>query len=416
MPRTLLLALALATAGCLGAAQPSMEAPPTPQVREYDIEAVEKDIELYPGKTVTMWTFNGEVPGPLIRATEGDRVVIRFTNHASLPHTLHFHGDHPYDMDGEDHQAVPPGGNFTYDFIAGPAGAYVYHCHVDTPVHIPRGMYGQFIVDPKGGWPTGEADREEFLVFANWNPNRNVTSETTLINGKAFPATEPLRAEVGERVRIFASSLSTEPVAMHLHGRPAREVWPDDHPIDVVPLASGETRVLDYTPTTPGAWMLHDHYEEHLTNDGAYPGGALTAFEVGQSYWGRFYEIMGLPTPGAPRAGHGGHGPHAPAAGAPPAEIPADAVRVEVADYRFGPVEIAVPAGTTVAWENRGAAPHTVTSSDGSGALDSGTLQPGATYAFTFEKPGRYEYRCLPHSAKDGSGAYAGMVGTVVVT
>lgn len=378
-------------------------------VKEFTLEAVEKEIELYPGKTVKAWTYNGELPGPLIRVTEGDLVRVHFWNNHTLPHTIHFHGSHPFQMDGDDNMVVAPGEMTTYEWVAGPAGAFVYHCHVDTPVHIPMGLYGQFIVDPKGGWPGEPADKELFAVFSDWNPKHNATAETYLFNGKAFPSTEQLQVETGDRVRVFMSSMSDFPVAGHLHGYLPQQVWPSQQPIDVVPLAHAETRVLEFTANNPGAWMFHDHYEQHLTNDGIYPGGGLNALEVGAEYHGKFAEMMGVahliadarnatPTADAP-AGHAPGGPH-----------------VSIEDFQFTPGTLTIKAGETVTWTNEGGAPHTVTSTAEGGPLKSPMMKPGESYRHTFSEPGTYEYRCLPHSAQGKGGEYTGMVGTIVVT
>lgn len=405
-----ILASLLTLAGCVTVAQPNYV---EDSVKEFHIEAVEKEVELYPGKWVKMWTYNGQVPGPLIRVTEGDLVRVHFTNNHTQPHTIHFHGSHPFDMDGDDSQAIGYGETFTYEFVAGPAGAYVYHCHVDTPVHIPMGLYGQFIVDPKGGWPGPAVDKELYAVFSDWNPRHNVTAETYLFNGKAFPYTEPLQVEEGDRVRVFMSSMSDFPVAGHLHGYLPQQVWPAKHPIDVVPLAHAETRVLEFTADNPGAWMFHDHYEQHLMNDGVYPGGGLNAIEVGKQYHGKFREMMGVDAllDAAKQRPAG-----APAAAEAPVGAPASGPIVSVQDFQFAPQTLTVKAGESVTWTNDGAAPHTVTSTTAEGPLDSGVLKAGATFSHTFAEPGTYDYRCLPHSAKGKDGSYAGMVGRIVVT
>ena len=98
------------------------------------------------------WTYNGQVPGPTIRATEGDRVRVTFINQGSHPHTIHFHGWHPPEMDGSlPEQQVMPGGTFVYEFDAEPFGLHLYHCHaVPLKRHIHKGLYGVFIVDPRG--------------------------------------------------------------------------------------------------------------------------------------------------------------------------------------------------------------------------------------------------------------------------
>jgi len=120
-------------------------------LREFTIIAEDdKIMEIAPGIFYNVWTFNGSVPGPTIRATEGDLVRIHFTNNGDKEHTIHFHGNHPAEMDGIFEIVGSNGGQFTYEFIAGPVGVHPYHCHV-MPVeeHIGHGLYGVFIVDPK---------------------------------------------------------------------------------------------------------------------------------------------------------------------------------------------------------------------------------------------------------------------------
>ncbi len=113
-------------------------------LREYDIVATDREIEIAPGLFFPAWTYNGQVPGPTIRATEGDRVRVNFLNQGSHPHTIHFHGWHPPEMDGSlpEHQ-VMPGARFVYEFDAEPSGLHLYHCHaVPLKRHIHKGLYG----------------------------------------------------------------------------------------------------------------------------------------------------------------------------------------------------------------------------------------------------------------------------------
>jgi len=104
-------------------------------LREYDLVAVDREIEIAPGLFFPAWTYNGRVPGPTIRATEGDRVRIRFRNAGSHAHTIHFHGIHSAYMDGVaglGRGVVNPGESFTYEFDAAPFGCHLYHCHAVT--------------------------------------------------------------------------------------------------------------------------------------------------------------------------------------------------------------------------------------------------------------------------------------------
>src|SRR4026207_335760 len=119
------------------------------KTHEYTLVAEETTLEIAPGVRVDAWTYNGTIPGPTLTATEGDRVIVHFINKTPLPHTVHFHGDHPSIQDGVFEQ-VMANETYTYDFIATPAGALMYHCHV-SPVmqHVRMGLYGAFIVHPK---------------------------------------------------------------------------------------------------------------------------------------------------------------------------------------------------------------------------------------------------------------------------
>jgi hypothetical protein len=121
-------------------------------VRSWELDAVDKEIELMPGVKFVAWTYNGRIPGPTLRAREGERLQIRFNNGSQHPHTIHFHGIHPAEMDGVPGLGagqIEPGGSTVYEFDALPAGLHLYHCHVrPLAEHISKGLYGAFIIDP----------------------------------------------------------------------------------------------------------------------------------------------------------------------------------------------------------------------------------------------------------------------------
>ena len=111
-----------------------------PTTREYTLIAENTTLEIAPGLRVDAWTYNGTMPGPTITAVEGDRVIVHFINKTPLPHTVHFHGDHPSEQDGV-FEEIGPNGTYTYDFIAHPAGALGYHCHVPPVMqHVRMGL------------------------------------------------------------------------------------------------------------------------------------------------------------------------------------------------------------------------------------------------------------------------------------
>ncbi|MGB3635457.1 MAG: multicopper oxidase domain-containing protein, partial [Rubrobacteraceae bacterium] len=110
-------------------------------VREYELTAEDVEIEVAPGVMYPAWTYNGQVPGPTLRAREGEKLRVVFKNRGAHPHTIHFHGFHPANMDGV-FELVGPGEEFVYEFDAEPFGCHLYHCHT-SPLkkHVEKGLY-----------------------------------------------------------------------------------------------------------------------------------------------------------------------------------------------------------------------------------------------------------------------------------
>src|SRR5829696_4747050 len=189
-------------------------------LREYQLIAVDREIEIAPGMYFPAWTFNGQVPGPTIRAREGDRVRVTFLNQGTHPHTIHFHGWHPPEMDGSlpEHQ-VMPGETFVYEFDAEPFGTHLYHCHaVPLKRHIHKGLYGVFIVDPKQARP--DAD-EMVMVMNGFDTNFDADNEVYAVNTIANHFVhEPIRVQVGQLVRMYLINVTEFDLvnSLHLHG------------------------------------------------------------------------------------------------------------------------------------------------------------------------------------------------------
>jgi manganese oxidase len=237
--------------------------------REYQIFAVDRELEIAPGVFFPAWTFNGQVPGPTIRATEGDRVRINFLNQGSHPHTMHFHGWHPPAMDGaQPTQQVQPGERFTYEFDADPFGVHLYHCHtVPLKRHIHKGLYGAFIIDPKAGRPAAD---ELVMVMNGFDTNFDADNEIYAVNTIAnYYVHEPIRVTVGRLVRIYLVNVTEFDLvnSLHLHGmffdviRTGTSLTPHDH-TDTVMLCQGERAILETTFRYPGEFMFHAHQSE----------------------------------------------------------------------------------------------------------------------------------------------------------
>jgi len=124
---------------------------PDPKIVEISLEARVSSLEIVPGVKTDAWTYNGGVPGPLIRVHRGDRLIVHFSNR--LPHstTVHWHGVQvPIEMDGVPGVSQPPvetGGSFTYDFVVPDAGLFWYHPHVMSAAQVGFGLYGALLVE-----------------------------------------------------------------------------------------------------------------------------------------------------------------------------------------------------------------------------------------------------------------------------
>ena len=250
-------------------------------VREYEFIATQKDIEIAPGIFFPAWTYNNRVPGPTIRATEGDRIRIRFTNTTTHRHTIHFHGIHPAAMDGVPGQGeIGTGETFVYDFVAEPFGTHLYHCH-SAPLdqHIHRGLYGAFIVDPKRGRP----DANEMVMMMNaFDTNFDGENEVYAVNTVAFAyLNEPIELQRGELQRAHVINITEfDPInSIHIHGnffdlyRTGTKLVPDEF-TDVISMGQAERHMIEFTYNEPGHFMFHAHQTEFVQL------GWLSAFQV----------------------------------------------------------------------------------------------------------------------------------------
>lgn len=270
----------------------------TRKVKEFEL-VVEETIEheIAPGVKAPAWTFNRTVPGPVLRVTEGDRVRITLVNKGSLPHTIHFHGIHPAEMDGV-FELVGPGMSFTYEFIARPFGVFPYHCHsMPSSQHILNGLYGMMIVDP----PAPRAKmRELAMVMSAFDLDRDGEADFYAWNGRAFQyADHPVDLKVGEPVRMYVLNIFEEMMAPHIHGnvfglnRSGTALKPAEV-TDVVALGIAERAILEFTYNHPGLYMFQCHFSEHM--------------EQGLMGWFRVAEKTGAVAQQPPARGHK-HGP-----------------------------------------------------------------------------------------------------------
>ena len=238
-------------------------------LREYQLVAIDRELEIAPGVFFPAWTYNGQVPGPTIRATEGDRVRVTFLNQGSHPHTIHFHGWHPPAMDGSlpSHE-VKPGATFVYEFDAEPAGMHLYHCHA-SPLkrHIHKGLYGVFIVDAK----QGRAPADELVMVMNgFDTNFDADNEVYAVNTIAHHfMQEPIRVEVGRLIRMYVVNLTEFDLmnSLHMHGMffdvfKTGTSMTASESTDTIVLCQGERAILETRFRYPGQFMFHAHQSE----------------------------------------------------------------------------------------------------------------------------------------------------------
>jgi FtsP/CotA-like multicopper oxidase with cupredoxin domain len=174
-------------------------------LREYEIYSTNKDVEVAPGIEFPAWVYNGRIPGPTIRCTEGDRIRIHFRNASTHPHSMHFHGIHTAEMDGVPGTpgVISPGMSFTYEFDAEPFGLHLYHCHAfPLARHIAKGLYGTFIIDPKEVRPA--VDREFVMVMSGFDVDFDDENDFYAVNAIPFhyQLNHPIDREICSLVNI----------------------------------------------------------------------------------------------------------------------------------------------------------------------------------------------------------------------
>jgi FtsP/CotA-like multicopper oxidase with cupredoxin domain len=240
-------------------------------LREYEIASVNKEIEVMPGILFPAWTYNGRIPGPTIRATEGDLIRIRFSNGSSHPHSMHFHGVHVAEMDGVPGTpgVINPGETFTYEFDAEPFGLHQYHCHAfPLARHIAKGLYGAFIIDPKEGRPP--VDREFVMVMSGFDVDFDDANDFYAVNAIPFHyQLHPIQIKVGETVRIYLVNLLEFDLvnSFHLHANffyyypTGTSLTPVEY-TDTIIQGQAQRGILEFSYKYPGLYMFHAHVTE----------------------------------------------------------------------------------------------------------------------------------------------------------
>ncbi|WP_414574714.1 multicopper oxidase domain-containing protein [Anabaena sp. CCY 9402-a] len=247
-------------------------------IREFQLTAGTSVIELNSAVSYNIWDLNDRIPGPTLRAKQGDRIRILFLNKAGHSHSLHFHGVHPADMDGV--RPVTNGNATIYEFDAEPYGVHLYHCHIEPVTrHIAKGLYGMFIIDP----PTPRPPADEIvLVMAGYDVNDDNRNEYYAFNGLPHHYMHhPIQIYQNQLIRLYVLNIiEFDPaVTFHLHAnffdvyRSGMTMTPSEK-TDVITMGVAERHILEFAFRYPGKYMFHPHQDAIAEN------GCMGQFKV----------------------------------------------------------------------------------------------------------------------------------------
>ena len=241
-------------------------------VKVFELTARDIQWETAPGRFVSAMAYNGQVPGPQLRVREGDLVRVVLKNELMQSTAIHFHGlELPNDVDGVPFMTQPPvkpGETHVYEFTApaGNSGSHMYHSHHNSATQVSMGLLGAFIVEPKRPRKIEKVQKEFLLIL-------NDGAHGYTLNGKGFPATEPLTAKVGDRIRLRYMNEGMMIHPMHLHGMHMtvidRDGWAQPQPFrcDTLNIAPGERWDAIVECDKPGTWAFHCHILPHAESE-----------------------------------------------------------------------------------------------------------------------------------------------------
>ena len=257
------------------------------------METVEKTMTMEDGVEYHYWTFNGDVPGQMIRVREGDTVEVEFSNNPSstVPHNVDFHAA-TGQGGGAEASFTAPGHTSTFSFKALQAGLYIYHCAV-APVgmHIANGMYGLILVEPKEGLP--KVDKEFYIVQGDFytkgkkgaqglqpfDMDKAIAEqpEYVVFNGHvgSIAGDNALKAKTGETVRLYVGNGGPNLVSsFHVIGEIFDKVYVEggkliNENVQSTVIPAGGAVIVEFKADIPGSYTLVDHSIFRAFNKGA---------------------------------------------------------------------------------------------------------------------------------------------------
>ncbi len=362
----------------------------------YTLVAKTAKVEIATNVYYNAWTFNGTVPGPTLWVNQCEQVHFTLINNDTMPHSIDFHAAEV--NWATVYAPVAPGKSLSFDFTPAYPGVFMYHCGVPPVLeHIGNGMYGVIIVNGTGSLALPPAPGGQYVIVesefylnsrantdgtysGNYTKMLAVNPDYVVFNGEAFKyMNSPLVVKPNQLVRLYLFNEGPSVwEAFHVIGAIMDTAYTDGDPANAqyglqtlsIPPSGGA--IVDMYFRDPGG---ENPFVSHAF---AYmQKGAMGVFQVENSTGGATTQTTSTGT----------------AAAGPVVSIPSGAA-MQMSTMYYSPSTITVVIGVnnTVTWVNNDDAPHTVTATDGS--FNSGNLNAGQSWTFTFTTPGTYTYSC----------------------
>jgi nitrite reductase (NO-forming) len=375
-----------------------------PTTRHITLIAEETKVEIANNVYYDAWTFNGTVPGPSIFVNQGDTIVFKLINNmTNMKHSIDFHAA---EVDwSTDYASIGPGETKAFNFTVNYPGVFMYHCGTPPVLeHISNGMYGAIIVRPSVPLPQASGGEYVFVqsefylnskpgpdgaYSGNYTKMLNGNPDYVVFNGRAFQyQANPLHVKPNQLVRLYVLNVGPNHwSAFHVIGAIMDTVYIDGDPLNVMhglqtlnlPPSGGA--ILDMYFRDPGGknpFVTHDFADASK--------GAVGVFVVESNSSGS--------TTTSTRTSSS-------ASSAKVVIVPGAASNTQSPGYSPATITVVIGVNNTVVWINNDNAPHTVTST--TGAFDSGNMNAGDTFTFTFTSPGMYQYFCSYHPWMKGT-------------
>lgn len=366
--------------------------PTTPTTRHITIFAYPKVIQIAKDVNYQAWTFNGSVPGPTVFVNQGDTVVFTLVNNSTMPHSMDFHAA---EIDwATAYSSVSPGGNKNFTFKANYPGVFMYHCGTPPVLeHIGNGMYGVIVVNPSVPLPPAPGGsfvlvESEFYTsmgsnntqVGNFTRMLTASPDYVVFNGKANQyVSNPLTVLPNQRVRLYLLNVGPSLwEAFHVIGALMDAVYMDGNPANVqlgmqtVNLAPSNGAIVDMYFRDPGG------KNPFVTHAFAWASrGAVGVFQVAGGSGTTTTTTMSE-------------------SGVTVAILNGAAADTNSPGYSPATITVVIGVNSTVTWVNQDPVPHTVTATDG--GFNSGNMDQGKSFTYTFTLPGVYDYYCIYHA------------------